>query len=338
VATVSRVLNGTHVHPDLADRVNSALTELAYRPNRLARTLRRQKSMVLGLVVSDVMNPFFTGLARAVEDVASASGYSLLLCNSDEDPAKEAAYIDILVGERVAGILLTPASERSSTLDSAILRGIPAVAIDRRITTAAVDTVIADNFAGARDAVMHLIDGGARRIAILVGDPDVTTARERLEGYRAALRLAGIAYNEELVLCADLRGSNAGQLVHDMLSRTNPPDGLFLTTNLFTERAVETLLAEGVKIPEDLKSVGYDTHQLVRLLLPGLAVVRQPTYDMGRRAAELLLERIPDPALPPREVQFTPRLEVGASQLSSSAETGLNGEREWDRLNRGAGL
>lgn len=313
IATVSRVLNGKHVNPELALRVQSAFTELGYQPNRLARGLRRRKSMVWGLIVSDVRNPFFTQLARAVEDVASTIGHSLLLCNSDEDVKKEASYIDILVGEQVGGILFSPASEDASNVDPALSRGIPVVAVDRRIKSAAVDTVLADNHAGAREAVLHLIDQGARRIAVLTGDVRVTTARERLEGYQAALQQARLEYDDDLVLHGDLRGSNGGLLVADLLARVDRPDGLFITNNLLTEGALEAIEAAGVLIPDELKVVGYDDMPLARLLQPGLTTVWQPTYDIGRRAAELLVERVADPNLPPREVLLTPRLDIRAS-------------------------
>jgi LacI family transcriptional regulator len=313
-ATVSRALNGGRVNPDLLARVESAIAETGYRPNRLARGLRRQSTMVWGLVISDVRNPFFTNLARAVEDVANASGHSVVLCNSDEDVEKESRYIEMLVDEQVAGIILTPALEDASTVDLPISHGIPVVAIDRRVRTAAVDTVLVDNHAGARDAVLHLAAEGARRIAVLVGDPRVTTARERLEGYVAALRQSGIEYEDELVLYGDIRGSNGRQLVSELL-RTDQPDALFVTNNLLTVGALEAIDAAHVKMPTELKVVGYDDLPLAALLKPGLSAVSQPTYDVGRRAAELLVERLNGGDRPAREVVLTPSLEIRGSSL-----------------------
>jgi LacI family transcriptional regulator len=314
-ATVSRALNGRRINPELLARVESAIEETGYRPNRLARGLRRQSTMVWGLVISDVRNPFFTNLARAVEDVANASGHSVVLCNSDEDVDKESRYIEMLVGEQVAGLLLSPALEDSSSVDVALAQGIPVVAIDRRVRTAAVDTVLVDNHAGARDAVLHLVSEGARRIAVLVGDPRVTTARERLEGYVAALRQSGLEYDDELVLYGDLRGSNGRQLVGELLSRDDQPDALFVTNNLLTVGALEAIAAAHIEMPAALKVVGYDDLPLAALLKPGLSAVSQPTYDVGRRAAELLVERLSGGDGPAREVVLTPSLEIRGSSL-----------------------
>jgi LacI family transcriptional regulator len=316
-ATVSRALNGRLANPDLLARVESAIAETGYRPNRLARGLRRQSTMVWGLVISDVRNPFFTSLARAVEDVANASGHSVVLCNSDEDVEKEARYIEMLVDEQVSGLLLSPALEDSSNVDVALAQGIPVVAIDRRVRTAAVDTVLVDNHAGARDAVLHLVAEGARRIAVLVGDPRVTTARERLEGYAAALRQSGLEYEEELVLYGDLRGRNGYGLVDELLGRSHKPDALFVTNNLLTVGALEAIAASGVAMPTELKVVGYDDLPLASLLKPGLSAVTQPTYDIGRRAAELLVERLNGGKGPAREVLLTPTLQIRGSSLGS---------------------
>lgn len=314
-ATVSRALNGGRVNPDLRARVESAVAEIGYRPNRLARGLRRQSTMVWGLVISDVRNPFFTSLARAVEDVANASGHSVVLCNSDEDVDKESRYIEMLVGEQVAGLILSPALEDLSTVDVALAEGIPVVAIDRRVRTTVVDTVLVDNHAGARDAVFHLVAEGARRIAVLVGDPRVTTARERLEGYVAALRQSGLEYEDELVLYGDFRGSNGRELVGELLSRADKPDALFVTNNLLTVGALEAIVAAQIEMPTELKVVGYDDLPLAALLKPGLSSVSQPTYDVGRRAAELLVERLNGGDGPAREVVLTASLEIRGSSL-----------------------
>jgi LacI family transcriptional regulator len=316
-ATVSRVLNGMPVRDDLRARVDAAISEMSYRPNRQARALRRQSATVWGLVVPDIRNPFFTALARAVEDVASRMEHSVLLCNSDESLGKEAQYLDILVAERVAGILLCPASEDETSIEAATAAGIPVVVLDRRLGGAPVDTVLVDNHRGARLAVEHLIANGARRPAILVGDLRVTTARERLAGYRASLDAAGIPFDPALVLQGDLKGTNAREITRELLARPDAPDALFVTNNLLTEGALEAVSDAGVDVPRQLKLASFDDIPLARLLRPSLTAVAQPTYDLGRTAAELLIQRMRGDTVRPREVLLAPSLEIRGTSGAS---------------------
>jgi LacI family transcriptional regulator len=316
-ATVSRALNGMTVRDDLRARVDAAVRELGYRPNRQARALRRNSATVWGLVVPDIRNPFFTAMARAVEDVASRRQYSVVLCNSDESLAKEQQYLDILVDERVAGILLCAASEAETSIDAALAAGIPVVAVDRRLRSVEADTVLVDNQRGARLAVEHLIANGARRPAILVGDLRVTTARERLAGYRTALEEAGLPVDEELVLRGDLKGGNAREVTRALLDRPDPPDALFVTNNLLTEGALEAVADAGVEVPGRLKLASFDDIPLARLLRPSLTAVVQPTYDLGRTAAELMAQRIAGEAGRAREVLLVPSLEIRESSLGA---------------------
>jgi LacI family transcriptional regulator len=315
-ATVSRALNGMSVRAELRARVDAAVSELGYRPNRQARALRRRSATVWGLVVPDIRNPFFTALARAVEDVASRVEHSVVLCNSDEDLSKERRYLDILVDERVAGILLCPASEKETSIDAAIASAIPVVALDRRMSAAAVDTVLVDNRRGARLAVEHLIANGARRPAVLVGDLRVTTARERLAGYRTALQDAGLAFDPSLVVQGDLKGSNARAITATLLARSDRPDALFVTNNLLTEGALEAVTDAGVDVPRELKLASFDDIPLARLLRPSLTAVAQPTYELGRTAAELLSQRIAGERGVAREVLLVPSLEIRGTSVA----------------------
>ncbi len=312
-ATVSRTLNGFTVRPELRDRVTAAVVELGYTPNRQARALRQRSAAVWGLIVPDIRNPFFTALARGVEDVATRAEHSIVLCNSDEDVSKEARYLEILVAERVAGILICPASEDDTSIDAALASGIPVVALDRRLRSQPIDTVLVDNHRGARAAVEHLIEHGARRPAILVGDLRVTTARERLAGYRAALDEAGIAFDPTLVVESDLKGTNAGEATLALLARPDRPDALFPTTNLLTEGALGALMDAGVAVPDELRVASFDDLPLARLLRPSLTAVVQPTYDLGRTAAELLLQRLRGDEERAREILLVPSLEIRES-------------------------
>jgi LacI family transcriptional regulator, galactose operon repressor len=313
-ATVSRVLTGNAgVGDDVRRRVQEAVAATGYRPNRLARGLRRQTAMVWGLLISDIQNTFFTGLVRAVEDVAHANGYSLVLCNSDEDLDKEAHYIDVLVAERVSGLLITPEHEAKTTVDAALRAGVPVVSVDRRIRTSVVDTVLVDNHRGARQAVEHLTGQGARRIAVLLGDERVTAHRERLEGYRAGLVSAGLPYDDRLVLRAGAHSVGAVQALRATFTGDDRPDALFVTNNQLTIHALPALYELGLRLPDDLLVVCFDDLPLAAVAGPGLTVVEQPTYDLGRRAAELLLDRLASPDGVAREVLLAPRLIVRGS-------------------------
>ena len=198
-ATVSRVLNGVDsVDVAMAERVRSACDVLQYRPNRAARALAGGRSALIGLIVSDIQNPFFMEVLRGVEDAIQQHGYLLVLCNSAEDPVRERQYIDVMCEESVAGAIVVPTTDRKSILQPFVDSNIPVVAVDRRVHDPAIDTVLLDNTAAAQEAVAHLIANGYRRIAMITGPDRTTTARERLAGYRLALRHAGIAPDPDL--------------------------------------------------------------------------------------------------------------------------------------------
>src|SRR5262245_24185235 len=187
-ATVSRVLsNKPHVSDQVRQRILAAMDELDYHPSRLARSLRAQRSRIIGLIISDIQNPFFNTLARAVEDVAYAHQYAVFLCNTDEDIEKEKLYIDLMQAERVAGVMISPTHERDNACRKLLSAGVPVVVIDRRIADLDVDTVAVDNVGGAFALVSHLVGDGHSRIGAVLGTAAATTGRERYEGYVQAL-------------------------------------------------------------------------------------------------------------------------------------------------------
>lgn len=305
-ATVSRVLsNAGGFSDEVRLRVELAVAETGYRPNRLARGLRRQVSSVWGLLISDIQNPFFTSLVRAVEDVANEHGYSVVLCNTDEEPAKEAHYLDVLLGEQVAGILITPEDEERTSVKNAVALGVPVIAIDRRLRSTDVDTVIVDNQRGAREAVSHLVEQGARRIAVVSGPETVTPFRERVDGYVEGLEEHGIAVDDNLILRTELHSVGAYDAVQTLFSGPNRPDAIFPVGGPLTLRTLHAIVDLGLRIPDDVLFVSFDDLPLADLLTPGLTAVKQPTYDLGRHAAQLLIERLGGYTGPPREVVLT---------------------------------
>ncbi|AEV86926.1 LacI family transcriptional regulator [Actinoplanes sp. SE50] len=312
-ATVSRVLNGNDsVDPGLADRVRDAVRELNYRPNMVARNLRRSRTTLWAVIISDVENPFFTALVRGVEDVAQRAGYSVVLCNSDEDPAKEARYVTAALEDRMAGVIISSAGS-TANVTRLIEAGTPVVAIDRQIGGTRVDSVLVDNEHGAEAATAHLIGNGYRRIACITGPAAVSTAVQRLRGYRRALQTHKIKIDDALVRHADFREDGGYTAMASLLDAGEPPDAVFTANNLMTVGAVECLVDRGVAIPAGLGVIGFDEAPGARLLRPALSTVAQPTYELGRTAATLLAERIADPDRPPSTVTLLTELRIRES-------------------------
>ncbi|RKN44023.1 LacI family DNA-binding transcriptional regulator [Streptomyces hoynatensis] len=298
-ATVSRVTNGRgNVAPGLAERVRRAMAELDYRPNAAARKLRRSPGSLWAVVISDIGNAFFTSLVRGIEDVAQERGFSLVLCNSDEDPRKEGQYVTAVLAERMAGVIMSPCAG-SGQAARLVAGGVPVVAIDRRLPgPEAVDTVLVDNEAGARRAVTHLFEAGYRRIACVTGPRGVPTAEQRLAGYLGAMAGHGLTDPGPLVRHADFREGGGYDAMAELLRLRPAPDAVFTANNLMTVGALECLADHGVTVPDRMGVVGFDEIPWATLVRPSLTTVVQPTRELGRTAARLLADRLADPARP----------------------------------------
>ncbi|MFI7431834.1 LacI family DNA-binding transcriptional regulator [Micromonospora sp. NPDC049836] len=321
-ATVSRVLNGrASVDPEMAARVRQATVDLDYRPNAVARSLRRSRTSLWAVIISDIGNPFFTSMVRGVEDVAQEAGFSVVLCNGDENPEKEARYVAAALAERMAGVIIS-SSGRPALINRLVQAGIPVVAIDRQPRGIAVDTVLVDNTHGAELATTHLIDNGYRRIACITGPRRISTAMHRLRGYQKALKASGKPAPDELIRYADFREEGGYRAMASLLATEEPPDAVFATNNLMTVGAVECLVDSGIGVPDRCGIVGFDDIPWAHLVRPSLSTVTQPTYDLGRSAAALLVERIADPAKAPSTVVLRTELRVRESSTPSSGRTG----------------
>jgi LacI family transcriptional regulator len=318
-ATVSRVLNKPdEVEQTLTERVLRAIQELNYRPNLVARGLRTQATSVIALIISDIENPFFTSVCRGVEDAASRAGYSVMVCNADEDLGKERDYIAMLAAQRVAGIIISPASAELTDISPLQERGIKVVALDRLLPIA-TDSVRVDNRAGARAATHHLLASGARRVACITGTHGATTARDRLAGYLEALAVAGVKPDPTLQHFADFKEQGGYDAVAQVLELEDPPDAIFVANNRMTTGALHALADHGIAIPEDVSIVGFDELPWADVVTPSITTVRQPTYEMGTAAAGMLLERISGDASVPKDLVFEPELNVRSSSVKSRA-------------------
>jgi LacI family transcriptional regulator len=296
-ATVSRVFNGGNVTAARAESVRQAAAELGFAPNRLARSLRKQQSSVIGLIIPDIENPFFTSLARGVEDAAQRTGMSVVLCNSDEDVEKERRYIDIVMGEQMAGVIVAAASRDRTDLSPLLARGMPVVAVDRRPHDADVDAVMVDNQHGGEVATRHLLRAGYQRVACITGPAGASTSEERLAGYRSALR--GELGNESgeparaasYIRHADFRVEGGRAAMRELLALPEPPDAVFVANNLMTVGVLQALREVG-QAPPGVGVLSFGDVPWASLVRPSLTTVELPSYDLGRTAAELLLQRM----------------------------------------------
>lgn len=314
VATVSRVLNDSpHVRPSVKRKVLRAVKALNYQPNRTAQRLRAKRSQVIGLIISDIQNPFFTAAVRGIEDVAYHNGYSLVLCNSDEDPEKEKLYVDVMRAEAVAGVIIASASEAEPQIGDLLDACIPVVALDRRIKDRRVDSVLTTNVQGAYAAVAHLIGLGHRCIGFIGLPLTRTTGRERFEGYQRALRENNLPVVRARIRIADAKQQGGYAATLDLLTTQPRLTALFAANNLTTLGALAAIRERGLRIPDDISIVGFDDMPWATLLQPPLTAIAQPTYELGQQAAELLLARLKDPGKPVSHVQLNTTLIVRGS-------------------------
>lgn len=318
IATVSRVLSGKpNVSEFSRQRVLAAAEELDYRPSRTARSLRARRGHVIGMIITDIQNPFFAAVARAAEDVVHEQLYSFWLCNTDEDPNKESAYIDLMLSEHVAGVIVSPTSETDNSCQRLAQASIPIVAIDRRTLQADVDTVLVDNVQAASELVSHLIESGHRRIGAILGAPAATTGHERRKGYERALEAHGLRVSPELVRAGPPTKEFGERAAREMLAIGDPPTAIFAGNNSLTLGVLCVLKELGIQVPDDMVVAAFDGSEWMSLVCRRLPVVSQPAYEIGRTAAELLLARIEDAARAPQEVLLhaAVHLPVGAAQL-----------------------
>jgi LacI family transcriptional regulator len=316
--TVSRVINNNaRVARATRERVEQAITELGYVPNALARGLLNGRTRTIALIVSDISNPFFTLIARGVEDVARRNGYAVILGNSDESVEKERQYVDVMLQNRVDGLLLAPAGQGSrKTLEILKQQGTTYVLVDRAVKDITADLVEGDNVAGARMLTEHLLGLGHRRIALVNGSTEVSTARERLLGYREALRAHHIEPDPMLISARTFTRADGRAAARDLLKLPpeQRPTAIFACNNFLAIGVIETLREARIDVPRDMAVVSFDDIELASALYPFLTVVAQPARTLGTIAMQFLLDRLNgDEATPPRKVVLPPELVVRLS-------------------------
>lgn len=317
-STVSHVINETrYVSDEVKQRVHAAMKDLNYQPNVIARSLRTRETQTVGVVVSDITNPFFTSIVRAIEDEVLKQGYNIILCDTDEKPEREQVYLRLLMGRRVDGLIVAPSSGNADLLQLAIESGYPTVLLDRSIPGLDADVVLSDNEGGAFDAVSYLIGIGHRRIGIIAGRLEVSTGADRMAGYVRAIKAHGIPVDESLIEVAQFKREIAYEKTREMLARSEPPTALFVCNNAMTAGAMAAIKAAGKKVPKDISVVGFDDSEWAALMDPPLTVVAQPIVELGTRAAQLLMRRISGGRVKtPRAIVLKPELIVRGSCAS----------------------
>jgi len=314
IFTVSAVINNkTHVSKARRQRVEDAIRKLNYRPNLIARSLIKQKTQTIGMIVTDIANPFFPMVVRGAEDAAHKHGYNLLLCNSDDVDEKEEKELELLLSKRVDGILLTKtAGDFRPSLRQMIKDvNIPFVLVMRTYPQLTKDAVISDDYQGAYEAVRHLARAGRRRIGLVSGPMKVSNAKERYRGFREALEAEKLPYEPELVTEGDYRIESGFRAGHALLSQR--PDGIYCANHLMTIGLLKAAGEIGLTCPEDFGLVSFDDYPWLGVFRPRLTTVELPKHQLGSEAAELLIRRIAGDTSAPVLRKLQPELRIRES-------------------------
>lgn len=314
VSAVSRALNGGYASSDTQQRVREACQALGYRPHAAARSLKLQQNQTVGLMVADITNSHSAALADGVLSAARLAGYHVIVCATDEDPDLEQEYLNVLMEQRVAGVIAVPTGHNLGVWRIAKERGVTVVFIDRELPGVAdIGAVLVDNHGGAREAVRHLLAHGHRRIGLIGGPLHTTTGKGRYEGYVAALREARLSVDPGLLRLGSFRVDSGQHLAKSLLERPDPPSALFAVNNKLGEGAYRAIRAMGLRVPQDVSLVVFDDPHWCALADPGIDVLVQPTREMGTMALNLLLDTLRGEERSGRRVVFPATLQIRQS-------------------------
>lgn len=296
LATASRALSGHgYVSPEARQRVQQAAHELHFKPDGSARSLKLKRTNTVGLMIADIANPFYSQLADGVLDCAKRLGYHVILCATDEDPAMEREYLEVLMERRVDGILAVPTGHNLKLWREAADLGTRLVLVDREIPDITdLDVVLVDNATGARSAITYLLELGHRRIGIISGPTTTTTGKDRLQGYYDALRAAEVPVEDRLVQLGSFKRETGLEAARRLLSLPDPVTAIFAANNVLGEATIVAIRERGLRVPDDVSLVLFDDVPWASLTNPALTVVAQPTYDLGFVAMERLANRLQD--------------------------------------------
>lgn len=313
IATVSMVLNNKDkgITQKTRDKILKIARELNYRPNRLARGLVTKRTNTLGFVLPDITNPFFPEIVRAAEDTANKFGYNLILCNTDDDSAKERLYIEVLKEKCVDGIIFTSSiNPNDKNLEILLNYKIPFVFLDRFLGTDKACIIHSDGIQGMYDMTKYLIEMGHKKIAFISGPYGSSTACERYKGYVKALRENNISIDESLIAEGNYKQDGGKKAMVELLKRKGSFTAVACANDLMAIGVVEVLRENNIKIPEEISVTGFDDINLAKVLYPKLTTVSQPCYDMGHEATKMLIDLVEGKKLKENKLILQPKLVI----------------------------
>ncbi|ADU39400.1 LacI family transcriptional regulator [Variovorax boronicumulans] len=315
VTTVSHVVNDTrHVSAKGRERVELAIRELGYVPNAMARSLKSNTTSTLGMLIPNSSNPYFAEIVRIVEDRCFGAGYTLVLCNTDDEPRRQSVYLQVLAERRIDGLIVVSTGDDDSLVTQLQGLRIPTVLVDREIADPSCDLVETAHMQGGLLAVRHLLSLGHKRIACLGGPEGLTPSEQRIEGWRMALAEAGTTPNADALLWRGAFTSQSGyEAMHAILRTEHPPSAVFVCNDLMAIGALRAAHESGVHVPDELSIVGFDDIELSAYTSPPLTTVAQPKERIGALAVDMLLERVSGKRRDARKVVLQPELRVRAS-------------------------
>jgi DNA-binding LacI/PurR family transcriptional regulator len=293
VSTVSRALTRPdRVAKATRERVLEAAAQLGYAPNQLARSLRMQGSKTIGLIISDILVPFHSEVAKGVEDVASSHNYTTILCNSSEDSKKEKQYLELLKGFRVGGVILEPTEVGVASIEALARAGTPVVEVDRISGAKGVRAVLSDNIAGASQAAAYLLNLGHSSFGIVAGDTKITSGRERVQGFQQEIERAGIRVDPEKIISCRNTTEGGYATFHQLFNQPERPKAVFVTNAQMMAGCLRAIRELGLKVPSDVSLIGFDDASWASVVDPPITVLAQQAYELGRMAAQMILDSI----------------------------------------------
>lgn len=322
-ATVSRVLNGSDkVRESTAKRVRKVVEEMNYRMDHVARRMKVKQtdSLVIGLIITDIDNPFFSSVAKGVEDVASKNKLVTMICNTNENPEKERFFLNAMLSEKVSGAIIVPTIGNLDFFRELVQDGFPMVMVDRKPKGLNIDTVSLNNKQGSYDAVKRLVNNGHRRIGFVAGIKGLSNTEERLAGYLEAINEAEIEVDDELIVYGNYVEVGGRKAIADFMSLKNPPSAVFSSNNLMTLGCIKEIYKRRLSIPKDIAIIGFDDSVWAEALIPPLTTVKQPGYELGVNAAELLIKRLRNADTNSIDIVLNPELVVRESCGTQESE------------------
>lgn len=315
-ATVSRVLNGSDkVKEHTAKQVMKVIDEMNYRPNNVARRMKVKPtdSLVIGLIITDIGNPFFSNVAKGIEEVAFKNDHIVMMCNTNEDPVKEKLFLNSMLSEKVSGAIVVPTMGNADFLKKLADDGFPMVVVDRKPKNLNVDSVSINNEEGGYLATKRLIENGHTRIGLIGGIKGLSNTGERIQGYKRALKEVDISISKELITYGDYIEIGGRRAIQKLLSLTDSPTAIFSTNNLMTLGCIKELYQRKISVPDQIALIGFDDSTWAEALIPPLTTVKQPGHELGVNAAELLIKKLNNRSSSKMNVVLNPELIVRES-------------------------